>query len=48
MNMTAAISLKVLALIGQGMTPIEALKTVCGSDVVDTMISDLYDALRAK
>lgn len=48
MNMTAIISLKVLTLIGQGMTPVEALKAVCGSDVVDTMISELYDALRKK
>lgn len=39
-------SIQVLALIANGMTPVEALKKVCGTDTVDTMISDLYNKLR--
>jgi hypothetical protein len=47
MTKTNAISLQVLALIASGVDPVEALKQVCGSENVDKMIGELYDALRA-
>ncbi|WP_321940010.1 hypothetical protein [Paraburkholderia sp. J8-2] len=46
--MNAAISARILALVAGGMDVMTALKTVCGADKVDAMISDLYDTLRAK
>ena len=47
MSKTQAISLKVLELVSGGMDVVEALKTVCGAENVDSMISELYDSLRA-
>lgn len=44
--MDAVISIRVLALVASGMSAVDALREVCGADVVDAMISDLYDALR--
>ncbi len=48
MTKNAAITAQVAALIVNGMEPREALNAVCGKHNVDAMISDLYDALRAK
>ena len=48
MTKNEAITSQVAALILNGMDAREALNTVCGKDKVDAMISDLYDALRAK
>lgn len=48
MTASAKISTLVLDHIANGMDPIAALKLVCGNALVDQMISDLYDALRAK
>lgn len=48
MTITQKISQRVLIKIAEGMTPVEALKAVCGIEKVDAMISDLYDTLRAK
>jgi hypothetical protein len=42
------ISALILAKVAEGMTAREALAAVCGAEVVDQMISDLYDDLRAK
>jgi hypothetical protein len=42
----AEVSRRTLALVAQGMNPVEALRTVCGAAVVDRMIDDLYVALR--
>jgi hypothetical protein len=47
MTKTQAISLQVLELVNNGMEVVEALKAVCGSELVDTMITNLYDGLRA-
>jgi hypothetical protein len=44
----ARITVQVARLIVAGVDPVEALRTICGSDKVDAMISDLYDDLRAK
>jgi hypothetical protein len=41
-----AISMRVLALISEGMNSIDALKQVCGAEVVDAMIDGLYHDLR--
>lgn len=43
----AAISTKVLALVAKGMNVVDALKAVCGTELVDATISNLYDSLRA-
>ena len=48
MTKTQAISLKVLELVNSGVDVVEAMKTVCGAEAVETMISELYDGLRAK
>ena len=48
MTMTQAISLKVLELVNGGMDVVEALKTVCGAETVDAMISELYGRLRTQ
>ena len=45
---TSVISARILALVAQGTAPLVALRLVCGATVVDAMIGDLYDALRAK
>lgn len=42
------ISARVLALVATGMDAVAALKQVCGAKLVDQMISDLYDGLRAR
>lgn len=47
MTTTAKISALVLAKVAEGMSPVDALKAVCGEATVDAMIADLYDALRA-
>lgn len=47
MTITQKISLQVLAKVAEGMDVVEALKAVCGTDKVEQMISDLYEALRA-
>jgi len=47
MTTTQAISLKVLELVNGGMDVVEALRVVCGTEMVDAMISELYDGLRA-
>lgn len=46
-NRTAA-STRILALIASGLTPVDALKAVCGAENVDRMIGELYDELRRK
>lgn len=46
--MNQVISARILALVANGMDVMEALNQVCGADKVDAMVSDLYDALRAK
>lgn len=48
MTKTQIISAKVAAKISEGAAPIDALRMVCGAEVVDQMISDLYDELRTK
>jgi len=40
------ISARILVLVAAGMTPVEALRTVCGATVADQMIEDLYHMLR--
>lgn len=42
------ISLRITALIATGVEPVEALRTVVGSKLVDEMIANLYSELRAK
>ena len=43
-----AITVQIARLIVGGMGPVEAVRTICGADKTDAMISALYDALRAK
>lgn len=45
---SALISAAILGLISAGFTPADALNAVCGEGVYDRLVSDLYDALRAK
>ncbi len=40
------ISLQIIALIADGLTPIEAFRTVCGTEAVNKAIDDLYVQLR--
>ena len=47
MTTTQAISLNVLELVNSGMDVVDALKTVCGTETVDSMISELYASLRS-
>lgn len=47
MTTNQKISAQVLVKIAAGMSPIEALKAVCGADKVDSMIDSLYNDLRA-
>jgi hypothetical protein len=42
------ISLRILALVREGKSPVDALRAVCGNDVVDLMIDSLYADIRAK
>lgn len=44
----ARITVQVARLIVAGADPVEALRTICGADKVDAMISDLYETLRTK
>lgn len=46
--MNAQISARILALIATGVEVKDACRQVLGADKFDAMISDLYDALRAK
>ena len=45
---TQKISARVLMLIAAGLTPVDALKVVCGAENVEAMIEKLYTDLRAK
>ena len=42
------ITVQVARLIVSGMTPQDALRSVCGDDKFDAMVSELYAGLRAK
>jgi hypothetical protein len=46
MTKNETISAMILALVENGVSPVDALRAVCGSEVVDAMISDIYDELR--
>ena len=48
MTKTQEISRQILTLVSEGMDVIAAAKQVCGFEVVDTMITELYNELRAK
>ncbi len=48
MTKTEAISLMIAAKIAEGMSPIEAVKAVCGAAKVEAMIDSLYNELRAR
>lgn len=45
---TALINTRIAALVATGVQPVTALRAVVGDAVVDQMIGDLYDILRAK
>lgn len=48
-DVAASVSARVLNLVEQhGTSPVEALRIVCGADVVNAMIDTLYTELRAK
>ena len=47
-NANQVISARVLTLIANGMDAVSALKAVCGAEIVDSMIGNLYDTLRAR
>ena len=46
--MNAQISARILELVAGGMNAVDALRQVCGAEIVDQAIGDLYDSLRAK
>lgn len=46
-RLTVVASRRVLALVAQGLSPVDALRQVCGAAAVDAMIADLYRDLRA-
>ncbi len=48
MTAQTQITVQIARLIVSGMTPQEAIKSVCGADKFDAMVSELYDSLRAK
>jgi len=48
MTKTQEISRQILVLVASGMDVVEAMKQVCGADAVDSMITTLYNELRAK
>jgi len=48
MTKNQEISRQVLELIATGMDAVTALKQVCGTEIVEKMIDDLYNGLRAK
>lgn len=45
-NANRIISLRVLALVNAGKSPLDALREVCGTETVDQMIDTLYNELR--
>ena len=45
---TTTISTRILALVASGMDVMDAMKEICGSEIVEKMIGDLYHQLRAK
>ncbi len=47
-EMNAVISLRILVLKAQGKTTREAIDAVLGAGTSEKLVSDLYDALRAK
>lgn len=49
-NLTAhqKISLAILALVAEGLDPIDAWKAVCGSERVEATITELYHELRGQ
>jgi hypothetical protein len=47
MTVTQKISQLIMNEIANGMDPVEAFRLVAGTEIVDQMISDLYDELRA-
>jgi hypothetical protein len=48
MNANNLIAARIKFAIDNGMSPVDALKMVCGSETVDRMIEALYHELRAK
>ena len=48
MTKNQEISRQVLELIANGMYAVAAMKQVCGAEIVEKMIDDLYNGLRAK
>ena len=42
---TQEISRRIIELVASGVDVVDAMKTVCGAETVDAMISDLYDGL---
>lgn len=46
MTVTQKISNDILTLVNQGVSPIEALKQVCGVDVYNQMVDSLYNDLK--
>jgi hypothetical protein len=48
MTKTQAISAAILNKIAEGMTPSDACRAILGADLIDQMISDLYDELRGR
>ena len=41
-------ALLALALIQRGYSPLDALRLLCGREMVDSMVASLYDELRGK
>jgi hypothetical protein len=41
------ISMRIMSLVNDGMSAVDAMRIVCGVDVVDAMIDKLYNELRA-
>ena len=48
MTASTQITVQIARLIVSGMTPQDAIKSVCGADKFDAMVSDLYEALRGE
>jgi precorrin-3B methylase len=48
MTKTQAISAAILSKIAEGMSAMEACRAVLGADLIDQMVSDLYDELRGQ
>ncbi len=47
-RLTVVASQRILALVAQGLSPVDALRQVCGTEATDQMIDALYVALRTK